>query len=229
MSELVYKTLRQEVADAIRHKILDGELKPGERIVEQDMAADLGVSRGPVREALREIEQDGLIEYARNIGCSVKRVTDEDIYEIYLLRATYEIMAVKLCKGQLSAQSLREMERALSSMEHMRPEDFDVSIDYDNQFHGSIIQQTGLPRLRRLWTSLNPGNVVTYYVGSTDHAAAVSRQFAIHRDVFEAYQTRDPKIISAKLMEHYMLTIKRRLAEKGTPPSEFNYEMDLEL
>ena len=89
MGRLVYQTLRENVADAIRMKILNHEVPMGARIIEQEIAAELGVSRGPVREALRQLEQEGLLEYTRNAGCSVKKITLEDIYEIYLLRATY--------------------------------------------------------------------------------------------------------------------------------------------
>lgn len=229
MAELEFKTLRQEVTDAIRMKILNGEFRPGERLVEQDIAADLHVSRGPVREALRQIEQEGLIEYVRNVGCSVKQIADEDIYEIYLLRATYEILAVKLCNGRASEGCMDKMRAALESMSRVAEDGFDASISYDNQFHGAIIHQIGLPRLTQLWESLNSGNVVSYYVGSTDRAAALKRQYPIHLELFNAYLTGETRAISKAIMDHYMLTTRRRLTEKGAAIEEFNFLMDLEL
>ena len=81
MPKLNYKTLRQEVVDEIRQKILEGEFKPGDRMKENEIAELFGVSRGPVREALRQIEQEGLVRYERNVGCSVAVVTEQDIYE----------------------------------------------------------------------------------------------------------------------------------------------------
>ena len=72
MSKLVYQTLRENVVDAIREKILKRELEPGVRIIEKDLSEEFGVSRGPIREALRQLEQEGIIEYTRNVGCSVK-------------------------------------------------------------------------------------------------------------------------------------------------------------
>lgn len=109
MAQLNYKTLRQEVADEIRRKILKGEFKAGERIKEHEMAQLLGVSRGPVREALRQLEQEGLVRYERNVGCSVAPMNEKDIYEIGLLRAALEILAVKLCKGKMEPQALQRM------------------------------------------------------------------------------------------------------------------------
>ena len=87
VSELSYQTLRENVVSAIRTKILNQELAPGTRIVEQSLSREFGISRGPIREALRQLEQEGLVEYTRNAGCSVKAITLEDIYEIYLLRS----------------------------------------------------------------------------------------------------------------------------------------------
>ena len=116
MAQLNYKTLRQEVADEIRRKILKGEFKAGERIKEHEMAQLLGVSRGPVREALRQLEQEGLVRYERNVGCSVAPMNEKDIYEIGLLRAALEILAVKLCKGKMEPQALQRMRDSVEQM-----------------------------------------------------------------------------------------------------------------
>ena len=66
MGKLTYQTLRENVVDVIRMKIFNHELAPGMRIIEQDISDELGVSRGPIREALRQLEQEGLVEYVRN-------------------------------------------------------------------------------------------------------------------------------------------------------------------
>lgn len=71
MSKLRYQTLRENVTKVIREKILNRELQPGMRIIEQNLSEELEVSRGPIREALRQLEQEGVVEYTRNVGCSV--------------------------------------------------------------------------------------------------------------------------------------------------------------
>lgn len=68
MSKLRYQTLRENVTKVIREKILNRELQPGMRIIEQNLSEELEVSRGPIREALRQLEQEGVVEYTRNVG-----------------------------------------------------------------------------------------------------------------------------------------------------------------
>lgn len=229
MGQLIYQTLRENVADAIRMKILNHEVPMGARIIEQEVAAELGVSRGPVREALRQLEQEGLLEYTRNAGCSVKKITLEDIYEIYLLRATYEVLAAKLCGGQFTKKTLAEMENALVQMKDLEEKDFDRAITLDNMLHYAIIQETKLPRLVKSWSDLNYGNVISYYEGSPDRKAATKRQYPIHKQLFQVCCTGNCTEICQAIMDHYMLAIHRRMAEQGIPEKTFQFPADLAI
>ena len=91
MGKLDYRTLRENVADEIRDEDLKTVIwSRGDKIIEQELASEFGISRGPVREALRQLEQEGMVEYSRNVGCSVKHIGMDDVYEIYYMRANYE-------------------------------------------------------------------------------------------------------------------------------------------
>lgn len=119
MTELGYKTLRERIVDIIRKRIINRELQPGQKIVEQELAKEFKTSRAPIREALRELENEGLVEYVRNAGCSVKEITFEESFEIYLMRANYEIMAVRLLGGKIPEETLQEMEEILERMKNL--------------------------------------------------------------------------------------------------------------
>lgn len=119
MTELGYKTLRESIVDIIRKRIINRELQPGQKIVEQELAKEFKTSRAPIREALRELENEGLVEYVRNAGCSVKEITFEESFEIYLMRANYEIMAVRLLGGKIPEETLQEMEEILERMKNL--------------------------------------------------------------------------------------------------------------
>ena len=87
---IIRKTLREQVVEILRHKILSGEIKPGERIIEAKVAEELKVSRGPLREALRQIEEEGLVVYEAQKGCVVKTMTYEEMQETYLIQSTLD-------------------------------------------------------------------------------------------------------------------------------------------
>ena len=124
MGKIRFKTLRESVAEEIRIKILNQELTPGMRIIEQELSEELGVSRGPIREALRQLEQEGMIEYTRNVGCSVREITMQDVYETYLLRSNYEILAVRLFHADFTDEEIDKMEEVLELMRNLTIDTF---------------------------------------------------------------------------------------------------------
>ncbi len=215
MAKIMRQTLREQVTQAIRMKLLTGQLKPGTRIVEQEMAEELGVSRGPVREALRQIEQEGLVEYASHVGCFVKDFNAQDVYEVYLLRANLEILSVKMCDGKFSSQTIEHMEQIVQRMASIEQvEQFDEIIDNDNEFHECIIRECGLNRLYLLWNSMDGGNTIVFYRGAGKS---------------EYVRTGDVKLICQTLLDHYMETTVSYLWEHGISAEEFPYKINFTL
>lgn len=154
MSEFTFHTLRESITSAIREKILTGGLQPGCKLTEQKLAEEFGSSRAPIREALRQLEQEGLIEYSRNVGCSVKKITIEDAYEIYLLRANLEMTALRQFDCQFPAEDLAAMRGLLDEMLQVPSGDLLAIVENDNRFHRIIVQRAGLPRLLKFWDDL---------------------------------------------------------------------------
>ena len=215
MTELGYKTLRESIVDIIRKRIINRELQPGQKIVEQELAKEFQTSRAPIREALRELENEGLVEYVRNAGCSVKEITFEESFEIYLMRANYEIMAVRLLGGKIPEETLQEMEEILERMKNLDVDEYDQLFSYDNKFHSCLIRMTGMKSLYKAWKSLNYGNIVTGYNLASDKKAVITRQYPIHKELLEACKSRKKEEICRVLSDHYMSTIHRLLKEQG--------------
>ena len=201
MPKLNYKTLRQEVADAIRQKILCGEFKPGERIKENDIAELFGVSRGPVREALRELEQEGMVCYERNVGCSVAVLTEQDVYEVCLLRTTLEILAVRLCKGKLSNANLGKMQQSVELMK-LYGDDLPKLSQEDDRFHQRVVEQAGLPKLENIWKSVNIHDFAVFCAVKKEH---MEQYWSRHQRLLDCYRSGDIEKISAELLAHYGL------------------------
>lgn len=205
MPKLNYKTLRQEVVDEIRQGILTGDFQAGERIKENEMAQQLGVSRGPVREALRQLEQEGLVQYERNVGCSVAQVSGQDIYEICLLRATLEILAARLLqKGKSAQQALQQMQDCVEQMEQADG-DFYQLAQQDNRFHAAVIEQTGLKKLEELWKSTNINNLTIFCAGAGEGSCDKEEYCQSHQRLLECYRAGDICQISKEIVRHYSL------------------------
>ena len=159
---IIRKTLREQVVEILRHKILSGEIKPGERIIEAKVAEELKVSRGPLREALRQIEEEGLVVY------EVKTMTYEEMQETYLIQSTLEKLAVQMCGGEISKEQDEEMQKLILSMEKAANQKnlYEV-IEFDEQFHECIVKTAHSEKLHRIWKILEGGNTAAYYTMDT--------------------------------------------------------------
>ncbi|SCZ06829.1 GntR family transcriptional regulator [Alkaliphilus peptidifermentans] len=204
------KTLREETLDIIRKKILLGEIMQGDRIKEADMALELGVSRGPIREAFRQLEQEGLITYSAHKGCKVKQFTVDDVWEVYYLRNNLETMAVKLCNGVYSDEEINKMEAAIVKMaECIKAGDTYGAIKSDHDFHSSVVLGPKRKRLFELWNSFTGINVAIYYSTVNSQIVSIESQDEHHGRILDIIKTGDCEKICKTLNDHYMGTIKR--------------------
>lgn len=209
MGKLAFKTLRENVSEEIRLKILNQELTPGMRIIEQELSDELGVSRGPIREALRQLEQEGMVEYTRNVGCSVREITIQDVYETYLLRSNYEMIAVRLYEAQFTDEEIARMEEALELMKNLTIENYSDVVSYGCMLHAVIIEKAGLARLTKAWLDLEYGEILSCNAGFVDKQSVIERQYPIHRDLVDVCKTRDVDAVCQAISDHYMVTVKR--------------------
>ncbi len=206
-NQLKSKSIRQEVVQIIRRKILRGELLPGDRIIEAEIAAQLEISRGPVREAVRQLEQEGLVTYNLHKGCSVTTLSADDAWEIYMLRAHLESLSIQMCKGNLGLAALEEMEKAAMSMENAGAED-DLAelVELDHIFHSQICKAGGKKRLYQLWSSLNS---TSFAIFLTVHNANVTPLQSLqdkHMDLFKILSKGDVEESCRSITDHYLST-----------------------
>ncbi len=135
------ETRQNLVASHVRQAIMTGHLQPGERLIEQTLAAELQMSRGPVRDALRQLEQEGLVQIYRNRGAVVSTLGLRDAYEFYIVRGHLEGLAVRLAADHMQADDVAYLQSLVDQMAELRgtDEDWLVAADLDLSFHRCIV------------------------------------------------------------------------------------------
>ena len=138
------EALRVRVAEAIREALLAGRFKPGEDLSEVAIAREMDVSRGPVREALLILAQQGLISHSQNYGFSVLGFTDQDHAEIDEVRLELESLALKLARERITPQELELLEEAMARLAVVIRKNSSVEwVKAELEFHGLIWDLSG--------------------------------------------------------------------------------------
>jgi DNA-binding GntR family transcriptional regulator len=215
------RQLRGEVRDAIIGAILGGEFPPGERIVETRVARQLGVSQTTVREALREIEQLGMIYSVPNRGVIVRPLTRRDVIEMYEMRALLEGHAARLAAPRLRDEDADELEALTHEMVRLAEMgDVREMIMRDVAFHTRICALADHALLARLWSTVNP-HLWTYIAVRGLLHLPPTRVARRHFDVLKALRSRDPE--RAERSMHVHLLELRDLAAETLAAQEGAY------
>ena len=138
------KSLRGQVFDKIRSDILNGKYKRGEELVESSIGKELGISRTPVREAIRQLELEGLVQLVPNKGAFVTGISEQDVRDIYLIRARLEGLAARMAAKIITPQLLDVMEWTVVLSEyHAKKEHYEQVCEMDSKFHKLLYKASG--------------------------------------------------------------------------------------
>jgi DNA-binding GntR family transcriptional regulator len=137
------RTLKEQVADVLRDALFSGRIKAGERLNESKLAKELGVSRLPIREALQQLQEQGLVVNLRRRGRFVINLSGEDIQKINSLRLVLESEALKLCRAKVSSEGLRTLGDLVQKMERSTAMPEIEAAGLDLEFHRTMWCNTG--------------------------------------------------------------------------------------
>lgn len=147
----------------MRETIVRGRFKPGDQLSETMLAEAFGVSRGPVREALSQLQQEGLVVLERHRGARVTRISQEDVEELYELRISLERLAVKRAVRRITADELAQMDSLVSSYgDAVEEQAISEAVDIDMKFHDLIYHAARHTRLYSCWSNLLRSQIHTF-------------------------------------------------------------------
>lgn len=150
-----YLPLRDVVFNTLREAILKGELKPGERLMELQLASKLGVSRTPIREAIRMLELEGLAVTIPRKGAEVAKMTEKDMEDVLQIRKALDALAVQLACDKITELQLRSLKLAMKNFEEStRSRDVKKVAQADVEFHDAIYKAADNPKLMNLLNNL---------------------------------------------------------------------------
>jgi DNA-binding GntR family transcriptional regulator len=217
-------TLASMVGERIRASILDGDVAPGTQLNEVELAASFGVSRGPVREAIQRLIQEGLLRSEPHRGVFLPVLSAADIEDIFLTREALESTALRNITGTSRAESaypdLDRIVRAMESAE--KSDDWKTVVDRDMDFHTAMVAAVGSPRLARLFTTvisetrLCLAMLTEAYDQGEDLRPRRDDLVDEHRQILELVREGDAEGAVAMLRKHFdgaIGTLKRRMAE----------------
>ncbi len=204
-------TLTNEIADIVRERILKGEYEIGEKIKESSIASELSVSRTPIREAFKMLEEEGLLDYLPNRGCYAKGFTKRDVADIYTVRETLEKLAVTWACERITDEEIEKLEEQCELMEfYTNKRDVQKILSMNSTFHDIIYNSSRSRFLAQVLRSykgyLDKARKSVYY----DEAFLDSIQME-HRALLEAVKARDTEKALQAIHEH--LEASRRRTE----------------
>ncbi len=197
-----YKPLREVVFDTLREAIISGVLRPGERLMESQLAGELGVSRTPVREAIRKLELEGFVVMVPRKGAYVAGISLKDIVDVFEVRAALEALATSLAAERITDEELEELERILvRKAELIDQQEIKLFIESDIEFHANLYRASRNDRLIQILSNLQD-EIHRFRSVSLAHPGRMREALDEHRKVVEALGDRDIARAEALAWEH---------------------------
>ncbi|WP_027364290.1 GntR family transcriptional regulator [Desulfotruncus alcoholivorax] len=197
-----YKPLREIVFETLREAIIQGRLEPGERLMEIQLAEEMGVSRTPVREAIRKLELEGFVVMVPRKGAYVAGISVKDIVDVFEVRAALEALAAGLAAERATAEELEEMERAvLQIYEVSNGNNLNTLVERDTNFHELIYKASRNQRLVQTLVHLKE-QIQRFRTTSLALPGRGKHAVEEHKNIVEAISSRNVELAGNLAREH---------------------------
>jgi DNA-binding GntR family transcriptional regulator len=223
---LAHLPLKEEVFQALQQRIIEGRCSPGEWLRQEDIAAQMGVSMTPVREALDLLVAAGLAERVAYRGVRVKQLSHREIAEAYGMRLLLESLASRLAALRISPSGIEELQRLFGEMEsQVTLADLPRARELNREFHLSVVRAAGDGMLLRLYSIVsNSFPDWMLYEAMFRHpellASSLETEGAEHRALLDSLVRRDPEDAARHAVEHILHMGRNLEVLLGVPASE---------
>ena len=196
------KSLREEVYESLKKSILHGKLKGGQRLIEETLADQIGISRTPVREAFHKLERDDLVTRLPKGGFAVREFTKEDVEEIFGIRSALESYASYLASLHITLEKISQLEKKVKELEDaLEKRDDEKFIQLNTEFHDLIYKSC---KSKKLIEMINNFRDYFYRYRSALIHTEKGMNYSIedHRRMLEAMKKKNPRLVERLVRNH---------------------------
>ncbi len=212
-----YLPLRDVVFNTLRRAILKGELEPGERLMEIALANKLGVSRTPIREAIRKLELEGLVVMIPRKGAEVARITEKDLRDVLEVRTSLEKLAIELACDRVTEDDINDLKLACKDFEEsFSKDDLTTIAEKDVAFHDIIFRATKNARLIQILNNLRE-QMYRYRLEYLKDTQSHNRLVEEHQKIVDAIIDKNKEEAVRLIQEHIYiqeLTVIKKIQEQ---------------
>jgi DNA-binding GntR family transcriptional regulator len=205
-----YQPLREAVCETLRDAIRKGILEPGERLMEVQLADELGISRTPVREAIRKLEQEGYVIMMPRRGTYVSDISTNDVKEIFEIRSALESLATGLAARRIEPEELETLQNLLIEIEgYIKKNDIEKIVETDIKFHGLLYKVSRNERLVNIISNLKE-QLARFRTLSMSYPGRLQETLEEHSEMVEAIANGDVSA-ARDAAEHHMERAEKTL------------------
>ncbi|OQB48391.1 MAG: HTH-type transcriptional regulator McbR [Firmicutes bacterium ADurb.Bin153] len=195
-------TIRELVYNTLKQAIFEGELKDGDRLVEKELSLRLGVSRTPVREALRQLESDGLIEYVPRKVVVVRGITQEMAAEIFAIREALEVAAIPFIVQRITPEEIEELYKLIEESEGlMEGSSVTEFLSVAKRFNDTLIQASRMPHIIKLVETYQ-GYQHAFRRVTLSKTLRKPSALQEHKAILKAVEARDAELAEKLMRQH---------------------------
>lgn len=209
-------SLREQAVEVLRELIVNGTIQAGGRINEAELAAELGISRGPLREGIQRLGAEGLIEFRGNRGAYVRDVTIEDAKQMYEAREVFEVAAARLATQRATETEIAELERQIAEVDALLQVNSDSAYPIDADFHKRILELSKNPYLERCGNELH-AQLRIARLRSGNRPERTREALEEHRAVLVAIAKRDQEGAAEMMAKHIRNTLAALTERMANP------------
>ncbi|MGZ2223957.1 GntR family transcriptional regulator [Glutamicibacter nicotianae] len=196
------KSLREQALIALRRAITTGELQQGTHLVETELSASMQISRGTLREALRQLEQEGLVSAGERGRLSVRHLDNKEIQDIFAVRASLETLAATtLLQREDLTDALAQLRAAVSNMDQLADNEIEDRIEADLEFHRTLCRLSENDTLLHAWEQLEGSIRMSIMFGGYERGVR-NMDVARHFKLVDTIEAGDSAAVSAEISEH---------------------------